>query len=211
MDTAKDILEQEYDFDRDGIDAEVDRIGDAYDEWQAQDHTRPEPAALYREAEAIVDDIDYSREAVYRFCEEAPIEGGEDGLFISALSNRLDEDPVVLPLHARGGEPFEWVGYQNEKTLVLPRAAGKKLGDNNEGVIYAEQPVSTRNVAMTNHGEVYRPRDSGDREGGWETVSRHFETTKTIMNLIGKLDGTGPAFPDVSGQRYLHGGKDDRD
>ncbi|MDY6778740.1 MAG: hypothetical protein SVU32_08810, partial [Candidatus Nanohaloarchaea archaeon] len=102
-----------------GLEESIGDIERKYLDWMGEYRS-------YSDAEDVVDDLAYNREALERFCREYQERlEGDDGYFVSALINNLDAEDIELPdMHA-----VDYIGYRNEGTDIdIDGDAGNKLG-----------------------------------------------------------------------------------
>jgi hypothetical protein len=184
----------------------VNNIEKSYFEWN-KEYAGEEPKKVpigeevidpreekYQEALKLAEQVDYKEEDLQEFLSgdwhesfEEVLDGTRifprfkiDGLFVSAFAERLDCDEVVLPCLGDTG----YLGYKNEKDLVIEGDAAVKLGRKMKGgSIHVEGSVNSCG-GESQGGEIRVKEeidDIGDncsarvyswRENCWEKVER---------------------------------------
>lgn len=94
-----------------------------------------------------------------------PGAGWKTGLFISALINRSEWPHFVLePLGA--GQPLDYLGYRNNKNLVVIGTAGNRLGwEMSGGSIYVDGDAGNEAGGRMSDGKIWVQGDAGERAG----------------------------------------------
>ncbi len=119
----------------------------------------------YQEAIGLAEETEYDEEALQQFLtgdwheefeevnDDTPmwLRYKVDGIFVSAFVNQLDQQKVVLP----DLEDTSYVGYKNEKELVIEGEANAALGKKmKEGSITVEGTTHSTG-ADSEGGEIY--------------------------------------------------------
>ncbi len=94
-----------------------------------------------------------------------PDAGWKAGLFISALINSSDHQHFVLAATG-AGQPMDYIGFRNEKNLVIIGHAGSRLGwEMKNGSIYVDGNAGNEAGGKMADGKIWVQGDAGERAG----------------------------------------------
>lgn len=135
----------------------VDEILDLYEEWLDAVKDEDDVDCAYALALDMISDLSFRSKDISEFSRRIGKYSKEksfskSGLFLSALINCCVDEKIVLEL-GEIGRSIDYIGYLNEKEIIIEGDTGNLLGLNMKGVIR----VSGRIMGIgKNDGKIYR-------------------------------------------------------